>query len=306
MNPDRGTSNWVPDHAVADSVTWLFVPGSRPDRFEKAASAGADEVIVDLEDAVSAVDKAEARAAAAHWLDDDGARAWVRVNGADTDWFADDITELAAAGVRGLVLPKASARALLRLHDTVPADNRTRVLALIETAEGIRDVHEVAADPAVVALAFGSIDFALDVDVAYSAEIVQHARSALVVAARAAGLPGPIDGVCTELRDRAVVATAARCGRSQGFAGKLCIHPFQVDIVAEAWRPDPDEVAWALRIAGALADAGMNLLHDDPAMATVIDGQMVDRPVLLRARRVLRRAKPTRQPSQEVFPHATT
>jgi citrate lyase subunit beta/citryl-CoA lyase len=165
----------------------------------------------------------------------------------------------------------------------------------------------VASDPGVVALAFGSIDFALDIDAAESAAPLQHARSTLVVAARAAGLPGPIDGVCVDVRNPAVAADQARRGRSQGFSGKLCVHPIQVSAVVEAYRPDAAEIAWARRIEEALAVEGVDLFHAESATAIAVEGKLVDRPVLRRARRILQSVTAAEGSGQrEVIPDAST
>jgi citrate lyase subunit beta/citryl-CoA lyase len=269
----------VPHHS---SASWLFVPGSRPERFDKAASAGSHEVIIDLEDAVAPAQKEKARTDAAGWLTSDG-NAWVRVNAVGTPWHEDDLTVLAACpGLRGLMVPKAERPAeLSRIASRLPTG--TGVIALVETALGIRDAAAIAATPAVTGLAFGSIDFALDIDAEETDEALLFARCALVIAARAAFLPAPIDGVTVETRDTAVISRHAARARSLGFGGKLCIHPAQVPAVNAAFVPDRTDLDWAHRVlAGAPQGAETG--------AFSVDGQMVDRPVLDRARRIVARA----------------
>jgi citrate lyase subunit beta / citryl-CoA lyase len=266
------------------SASWLFVPGSRPERFDKAAGAGAHEVIVDLEDAVAPADKEAARSAAADWLTSRGT-AWVRVNAAGTSWHEDDLTVLAACqGLLGIMVPKAEEpEALTWVASRLPPG--TGVIALVETAIGIRGAASIAAAPPVTGVAFGSIDFALDIDAEETDEALLFARGALVIAARAASLPAPIDGVTVETRDNTVISRDAERARSLGFGGKLCIHPAQVHPVNAAFSPDPADLDWAHKVlAGAPDDA----LTGTGAFS--VDGQMVDRPVLERARRILARA----------------
>lgn len=265
----------------ASAASWLFVPGSRPDRFDKAGRVGAGAVIVDLEDAVSPAEKPAARAEVASWLHA-GATAWVRVNAVDTPWHEEDVAVLAACpGLRGLVVPKAeAANELRRIGERLPSG--ADLVALVETAVGVRDATAVALCPGVRRLAFGSIDFALDIDAEETDEALLFARSTLVLASRAAGLSPPLDGVTVETNDHAVVLRAAGRARALGFGGKLCIHPAQVDAVNSAFAPAPAEVHWARTVLTSVAGAEM-------AVAS-IDGKMIDRPVLARARRIMSRA----------------
>jgi citrate lyase subunit beta/citryl-CoA lyase len=273
--------------SVRDATTWLFVPGSRPDRFDRASSAGADEVIIDLEDAVAADAKAEARDQVAAWLDGQGS-AWVRVNGVDTDWYDDDIAALRSRpGLRGLVVPKAEDPATLaRLRDRLAPG--VAVLALVESAVGIVDASAIAASGAVDRLAFGSIDFALDIGADESNDAMLLARSTLVIASRVGSLPPPVDGVTMATGDQDATRTAAAYARSLGFGGKLCIHPSQIEPVASAFRPTPDQLAWATKVLDSVPDslpAGT-----DPG-AFSVEGVMVDRPVLARARSIVAAAR---------------
>jgi citrate lyase subunit beta / citryl-CoA lyase len=275
------------NHAmISGSASWLFVPGNRPDRFDKAARAGADQVIVDLEDAVAPARKASAREEVARWLGG-ASEAWVRVNARGTQWHQSDLGALAGCpGLRGVMVPKAEDPAGLGgvARGVRPG---TPVIALVETAVGVRDAAAVAACPAVSGLAFGSIDFALDIDAAETDEALLFARSALVVAARAASLPAPLDGVTVETTDTAVIRRDAERARSLGFGGKLCIHPAQVEPVNGAFGPDPADVAWARRVLAAAAEhAG----GEDAEGAFDLDGEMIDAPVLERARRLVARA----------------
>jgi citrate lyase subunit beta/citryl-CoA lyase len=267
-----------------ESVTWLFVPGNREDRFERAAVSGADEVILDLEDAVAARAKDAARHQVGSWLDGRGA-GWVRVNAIGTAWHEDDLAALVGrAGLRGVVVPKAEdPDSLVRLRERLPTG--VGLVALVESAVGIDRVSAVAASGAADRLAFGSVDFALDIGADESDQAaLLFARSCLVVASRAGSLPPPLDGVTASTTDDAEAREAAARARALGFGGKLCIHPRQVEAVAEGFRPTAAQLAWATRVLG---EAGTD---DTDRDVVSVDGQMVDRPVLARARSIVARA----------------
>jgi citrate lyase subunit beta/citryl-CoA lyase len=262
---------------MAIARTYLFAPGSRPERFGKALEAGADAVILDLEDAVGPGDKAAARDAVAGWLSPQRP-VLVRINGSDTAWFEDDLAVCALPGVAGVVLPKAErpeqvAAVAARAGAGVP------VLPLIETAAGIWNAHAVATAPGVQRLLFGSIDFQVDLGIDGEGEELLHFRSQLVLVSRVAGLLAPVDGVCTAIDDPARIREETQRARRLGFGAKLCIHPKQVAPVAECYRPTPEQVEWARRVVAADAASG--------GAAVALDGKMIDRPVLLKAREIL-------------------
>jgi citrate lyase subunit beta/citryl-CoA lyase len=251
----------------------LFVPGDRPERFRKAAGSGADLVVIDLEDAVAPDAKELARQHARDYVAA-GHQATVRINAVGTPWYDDDVAALAGTHAV-LMLPKAAPgpelQALCRAGNPV--------VALVETAEGILDARGTAATTGVRRLAFGSFDLAAELGIdPLDDQALLLARTALVLASAAGGLPGPVDGVRAAVDDEGGLRAEATAARRLGFTGKLCIHPRQVPTVLTAFAPTADEVAWARRILSA-ADGG-------PAVAAV-DGAMVDKPVLDRARRVL-------------------
>jgi len=258
----------------------LFVPGNRPERFTKAAASAADLVIVDLEDAVPEQDKSIARDAATAWLSADGWAA-VRVNGTKSVYYQQDVAALAdLPGLRAIVVPMADdPAALAALHQQLGAG--VQIVALIETAQGVVRAIELAATPGVSRLAFGHLDYAADINSCIEDDAMLMARSSLVLASRAAGLPGPVDGITTALDDPGLAAADAARARALGFAGKLCIHPGQVDAVNAAFSPSGAEIAWAHRIIEASASGG----------AVRVDGHMVDAPVILKAQAILARAK---------------
>ncbi len=266
--------------------SYLFVPADRPERFAKALACGADAVIVDLEDAVAPAAKHAAREALARWLnsfDGDGATLLVRTNAPGTEWFDADLALLRAAPPRALaalILPKAERAAELdhahRVSGGLP------LVPLIETAAGFDHLRELAQAPGVQRLAFGSIDFQLDLGIDESDDGTEllFFRSQIVLASRLAALAAPIDGVTTTLDDTERITRDARAARRLGFGAKLCIHPKQVATVQAAFTPSAAELDWARRVLDAVERAG--------GAAVAVDGRMVDRPVELRARQLLR------------------
>lgn len=262
--------------------SYLFVPGSRPEHIGKAIAAGADAVIVDLEDAVAPDDKAAARHNLhAPWpalraqADAAGVTLLVRVNGADTAYFGDDLAFCRDLAVAAIVLPKADCAALEALRAVL---SDFTCYALLETAAGFRDLREVARAPGVIRLMFGSIDLMFDLDVADDDAPLHHFRSELVLHSRAAGLPAPVDGVCTAIGDAQALAADTARARRFGFGAKLLIHPNQVAGVHAALAPSAEDVAWARRVVAQAAAAN--------GAAIAVDGKMVDRPVLERAQRI--------------------
>lgn len=253
--------------------SYLFVPGNRPDRFDKAWASGADAVIIDLEDAVPPNDKDAARAAVARWLS--AARpVVVRVNACDTPWFAADLAACREAGVAAIMLPKAE-----QPDQLVAIGARVPLIPLIETAAGLDRVRHLAAVEGVQRLAFGAIDFQLDLNLRARHDELDVFRAPLVLASRLAGVGTPIDGPSTAIDAAAELEAEAARGRRLGFGAKLCIHPRQVAVVNRSFSPSPDEVAWAQRVIAAAAAS------DGAAVA--LDGKMIDRPVILRAHAIL-------------------
>lgn len=249
-------------------ASWLFVPGNRPERFAKAAASGAAEVVLDLEDAVAPEGKSAARDAVVNYLEH--RQAWVRVNAADTNWYQDDLAAISLPGLKGVVLPKAENLEAIERIDS-------QVIALIESAWGLEHIRELARGT--VRLAFGSLDYALDIGAEHTDENLQYARATLVHVSRISNLPAPIDGITTEIRDGRVIAAEARRSRERGFSAKLCIHPVQIAPVEEAFAPHATEREWARRVMAAMASAGSGV--------ALLDGRMIDKPVLDRAVRIL-------------------
>ncbi len=264
--------------------SYLFVPGNRPDRYPKAVAAGADAVIVDLEDAVPAGEKASARAALAAWLSPEHP-VLIRVNGGESQWFREDLALCRAKGVAGVLLPKAESVEDIRIIGAY--SGALPILPLIETARGFWNAHAMAQAPKVQRFVFGSIDFQLDLGIQGEEEELLYFRSRLVLVSRIADLAAPVDGVTTAIDDAERVRGDTLRAKRFGFGAKLCIHPKQVNVVNECFEPTEAEKSWAKKIVEAAEAAG--------GAAVSVDGKMVDRPVIVRAEGILARIK-QRQP----------
>ena len=255
--------------------TYLFVPGDRPERFDKAFASGADAVVLDLEDAVTPEHKEAARETVRQRLATGDTRLVVRINDESTAWFEADVASLPKAAT--VMLPKAERTATVkRLNDA-----GFTVLALIESARGVLNAEAIA--EVSHRLVFGTVDFALDVDVSgdlASTLGLDYAASRLVLASRAAGLPSPVAGVTVAIDDEALLLAELARARAHGFGAKLCIHPKQVAPIHRALAPSAAELDWARRVIAVAAGA-----HG----AVQVDGRMVDKPILLRAERLLAR-----------------
>jgi citrate lyase subunit beta / citryl-CoA lyase len=258
--------------------SYLFVPGNRPDRFEKARQSGADAVILDLEDAVQSTHKDLAREAVASWLSTTRP-AYVRINAAGTPWFERDLEVVGLPGVLGVVLPKAEQIAEVAAHLTGEA----HVLPLLETALGIWNALALAQAERVERLAFGAVDFQLDTGISGEREELLYARSRLVLASRAASILPPVDGVTMTFDDLIRLREDVAYARRLGFGGKLCIHPRQVERINRGFAPTDAERAWARRVLSAAQVTGAGALQ--------LDGELIDRPVIERARSILARGE---------------
>lgn len=273
-------------HTIAKATAVLFVPGDRPERFEKALNSGADSVIIDWEDAVAPEKKATARASTRDFLHRSPElldRVSIRVNPVGSAEFENDAKVLSEISQKyqlpplGVVLAKAEQPSdVTQVLAAVPS---AVVVALIESAKGLVAAAEIGSAPSIARLAFGAIDFGLDTGMETDDDVIAYPRSELSVASRVAGLPGPLDSPVVEIRNTQEVTDSAREAKRHGFTGKLCIHPSQVEPVKIAFRPTEAEILWARAVA------------ESSEGASQIDGKMVDRPLIERARRIIERAK---------------
>lgn len=288
---------------MAANRSFLFAPGNHARRVEKAFTLGADAVILDLEDAVAIAEKPAARKPVAEALSRPRAcRGYVRVNAPSTPFCYADLVAVIGKGVDGIVLPKVESAADLHAIDWVIANlERERGLAegsidlmpIIETASGVARVDRILQANRlrpyegawrVRRIAFGAADYGHDVGLTPTLEEdeLAHARARLVLASRAAGLENPLDSPWFHLKEAQAFARALERSRRGGFQGRLCIHPEQVSPVNAAYTPSQDEVARAERIVAAFDQA-----EAQGAAAIQVDGQMVDYPIVQRARAVL-------------------
>ncbi|MER7502662.1 CoA ester lyase [Nonomuraea pusilla] len=287
--------SWVP-------VTWLYVPGDRPDRFAKAAASGADVVIIDLEDAVAPARKDEARenvvaylrrrAATGGAAAPGGPAVHVRVNDLSGGRGLDD---LAAVGdlADAVRLPKVDSPAVLGVLDGVAAP----AYALLESASGILHAAAIAAHPRVAGVALGEQDLAAELSVTGDAAM-NHLRLQVVLAAAAAGLPPVPMSVYPRLDDEEGLLASCAAGRAIGLFGRTAIHPRQIPAIRRAFRPSAEETAAALEVV----EAAERAQRSGAGAVALPDGRFVDAPVVARARRTLALAARLSSPSQTPTP----
>ncbi|GAB7192267.1 citrate (pro-3S)-lyase subunit beta [Kineococcus sp. NUM-3379] len=263
----------------ATGAAWLFCPADRPDRFARAART-ADVVVLDLEDGV-APDAKEAARRAVRSADLDPARTVVRLNPAGTEDHGRDLAALAGTTYTTVMLAKTESAGQLR------ALSPRRVVALCETARGVLAAPEIAASGLASALMWGAEDLLASLGGRSSRdrlgryrEVAVHARSTVLLAAGAAGIPA-VDAVYLDIPDLRGLEAEAQEAAATGFSAKACIHPSQVEVVRAAFRPPAEEVAWARRVLAAAV--GRHAVF-------AFEGRMVDAPVLRHARQVLRAA----------------
>lgn len=283
--------------------TFLFAPGNHPRRVEKALGLEADAVILDLEDAVAVSDKPAARKSVAEALRRPRrGRGYVRVNAPSTPFCYRDLVETLHDKVDGVFLPKVESAADLHAVDWLMAalerdqgivEGSIDLVPMVETAAGVarvdrivqaRNLRPYRAPWRVKRVAFGAADFSFDAGLAPSLEEPElaGARNRVVLASRAAGMEAPLDSPWFHLRDMDGFRRALERSRRGGFQGRLCVHPDQVPVANEAFTPSADEVARAERI-----DAAFREVEARGGAAVEVDGQMVDYPVVYRARALL-------------------
>lgn len=265
---------------ITRARSFLFVPASRPDRFGKALDSGADCVILDLEDAVAVDQKVMAReqlvAGLNEFTREQLARTLVRINPAGTSWHESDlhaVSKWTARGMAGAVVPKAESASTLR-STGIALGPAACLVALIESVAGLDRVAQISGTPQVVRLAFGHLDFQLDLGMRCGTDEreLDVVRFALTAASRRAMLPAPIDGVTVNTTDEERLRSDLQRSRAFGFTGKLCIHPKQVEVANESFSPSAVEVEWARRVLDASRHRS--------GQAFSLDGRMIDLPVI--------------------------
>jgi citrate lyase subunit beta/citryl-CoA lyase len=269
----------------------LFVPGDRPDRMEKALGAGADALILDLEDAVAPGAKADARRVVADFLNANSqARLWVRVNPLDSPDNEKDLAAILSAHPDGLVLPKAEGGASvaeLARRLTERGNATASILAIAtETPTAMFALGSYGGARRLAGLTWGAEDLPAAIGAATAREEdgrftppYELARSLCLFGAAAAGV-APIETVYPAYKDLDGLAAYAARARRDGFTGMMAIHPDQVSVINHAFTPSAAEVAYALAVVAAFE------AHPE-AGALALEGRMIDRPHLVQAQRIL-------------------
>ena len=267
---------------MAAERSFLFVPADRPERFAKALAAGADRVIIDLEDAVAPGGKDLGRQNLVRWLESAEARqVLIRVNPPTTAWYEEDMRALAhLSHVVGLMLPKAE-DAVFIAATRARMRPEASLIGLVETVRGFAGLRAVAQVAGMTRLAFGSVDFCLETGIQGQGAELDFVRAQLVIESSLAGLAAPIEGVTVDIKSFDTLQADIERARRYGFGGKLCIHPSQVAPINTGFSPSAESIEWARRvISAAKSDVG----------AAIVDGKLVDRPVILQAEKILAQA----------------
>lgn len=259
----------------------LFVPGARPERFEKALAAGADVTCIDLEDGTPPQSKDEAREATAAFVKTRSAG--VRINGVGTPWFDADVQALKGVGGLSMVmLPKAESADQIALTAERLGAGHAPLWAVIESAEGLKNAWDIAAAPGLQGILFGGADYSVDIGSDMEWDALAYARGALTAACARAGIQ-LMDVPYLDVRDPAGLIASTRRVKAMGFTGRACIHPDQVSGVREAFAPTPAQIDHARKVIETFDAA-----QGGPAL---LNGKLIDLPILRAANRVLETAE---------------
>lgn len=279
---------------MSKEITWFFVPGSNLRNIEKVNTLEADAFIFDLEDAVAISEKQNAREnvvkAIQHYQQKN---IFVRINSFDSPFFLEDVENVVVEGLSGIVLPKAETSMQLEVLDKLLLEKEKKlnipigsikIVALIESAMGVHHAIELAKFNRVIRLAFGAIDYTLDIQATLTDHRLEllFARSQLVLASRLAQLEGPIDTVYADIYNESGLRKETTLSKELGFKGKLIVHPAQIKIVNEVFTPSKYEVEQARKIIDAAHKAekqGKGVVN--------LDGKMIDLPVIKQAEAIL-------------------
>lgn len=274
--PDRRTARDATRVEGRNARSWQLVSALRTEVFDAAELGPADQVILDMEDAIDGSFKDAARENVVRWLTDGGS-AWVRINDCTTADWAEDLRALrGVARLRGVILAKTEAPS--QVTDTFQRlGGQTPVIPLVESALGIEDAVAIARARGAFRLAFGSGDYRKDTGAANEPMAMAYPRTRLVLASRIGGLPGPIDGPTVGL-SHALLREQAADAVALGMTGKLCLDIEQPPVINESFSPSPADVAWALEFLRRFEEGGR----------VIRDGS--DKPRLARAEVIARRA----------------
>jgi citrate lyase subunit beta / citryl-CoA lyase len=283
--------------------TMLFVPGDRPTRIAKALASSADSVCIDLEDAVVDAAKVGARQTAVAALrESDRTGVLLRINSLATRWGKADLAASAPILSRlvGIVVPKvesaAQVHAVAEILDGLESESglvsgRLHVVPILESAHGILAAPEIAAaDRRVVAIIFGTLDLSseLGIDPTLDGMELLYARSRVVLAAAAAGGVICFDGPHTSVEDLEGLRHSTRAARVLGFGGRTVLTPRHINTVRSVFGPSPEELTWAHEVLAAHQTA----TAEGTGAVRLPDGTFIDRPVVVRARKLLAQPDP--------------
>ena len=271
------------DHTLALSSHFLFVPGTRPERFQKALDSGADAVILDLEDAIPEEEKELARnAIRSAWpsfTQEQKGRLVIRSNSPGSKFYSADLILAKELDITCILIPKSESPD--QINGAALVLPNSAIIPMIETALGLEHLREIANSNQVIRLALGNIDLQVDLGMTCGVDEteLQTARFQIVLASRLAEIAPPIDGVTPSTDNIEQITHDAKRAKRMGFGAKLCIHPKQIAIVQAAFMPSQEDLVWAKRVIEAdKASKGG---------AVKLDGRMIDRPVVVLAQRTL-------------------
>ncbi|MBU2919616.1 CoA ester lyase [Psychrosphaera sp. F3M07] len=261
----------------------LFVPGSKPDRFAKAQNAGADLTCIDLEDAVLPTDKDSARQAVIEYIQAGNRDVCVRINPLVTELGLTDLQALAAVNPAYIMLAKCESADEIAKASQILADNNSQLIALVETPTGLDNAYSIAcASKKVAALMFGGADMSAELRCDFSYEPLLFVRSQLVLAAAKAKVD-LIDVPYVNIKDEAGLINETQKVKALGYTAKAAIHPCQIAAIHQAFSPTAEQIEYANAVMSAVdgkEDAGV----------VVVNGRMVDRPIILASKRILQLA----------------
>jgi citrate lyase subunit beta / citryl-CoA lyase len=266
---------------------YLFAPGNSEKKIHKALNLHTDAVIIDLEDSVTSNEKEMARNLVYSLLKTDEtfrSKIYVRINSIKTQWFFEDLNMVnELKRVDGIMIPKSEDKTSISLAAELLNKN-VEIIPLIESAAGVMNIRTIlSSDQAVDRVAFGSVDFALDIGVDWSVEGTEraYAMSKLVLASRAAGVNPPIDAVFPIIDDRESFIKDTQKGKQTGFNGKMVIHPKQIDWVKEVYTPSKKQLEWSRKVIDVFESSAHSGAID-------LEGKLIDRPVYLLAKRLIK------------------
>lgn len=269
--------------------SYLFVPADNAERLAKSTSRGSDALILDLEDGVALADKAAARINAQFWLEsvETSSEIWVRIN---EDSIEADLKAIVHPKMRGVVASKSSTPAyiksigesLSRHEKRVGIADQLAIIPLVESAEGLLNLAEIAESPRVIRLMLGEQDLQADLGLprVTDGKALDHARNLAIVACAAAGIASPIASVGVDFTDLSKFEESTIGFLRHGFVGRACIHPAQVEIANRIFMPSAEDIEWAEDVLARMVSANGGVTVDS-------QGKMIDEAVAKRARRIL-------------------